>query len=45
MEFNNFILQAWRVIEFNGRSLKVMENQSFVWLLLGILRTTKARAM
>ena len=43
--FKNFILQAWRVIEFNGRSLKVVENQSFVWLLLGILRTTKARAM
>ena len=33
MEFKNFILQAWTVIEFNGRSLKVMENQSFVWLI------------
>ena len=30
MEFKNFIFQAWNVMEFNYRSLKVMENQSFV---------------
>ena len=26
MEFYNFIFMAWKVIEFNCRSLKVMEN-------------------
>ena len=25
-EFRNFIFQAWKVMEFNCRSLKVMEN-------------------
>ena len=30
MEFKNFIFQAWEVKEFNGRSLKIMENYSFV---------------
>ena len=30
MEFKNFIFRAWKVVEFNCRSLKVMENQSFV---------------
>ena len=30
MEFKNFVFQAWNVMEFNYRSLKVMENQSFV---------------
>ena len=28
--FKNFIFQAWEVKEFNGRSLKIMENYSFV---------------
>ena len=26
MEFKNIISQAWKVMEFNCRSLKVMEN-------------------
>ena len=26
MEFKNFIIQAWKVMEFNYQSLKVMEN-------------------
>ena len=26
MEFKNFIFQAWKIMEFNCRSLKVMEN-------------------
>ena len=31
MEFRSFIFQAWRVMEFNCQSLKVMENLSFAW--------------
>ena len=30
MEFKNLIFQAWKVIELNCQSLKVMENLSFV---------------
>ena len=30
-EFKNFIFKAWKVMEFNCRSLKIMENYSFVW--------------
>ena len=26
MEFKNFIFKAWKVMEFNFRSLKVVEN-------------------
>ena len=31
INFKNFIFQAWKVMEFNYRCKKVMENQSFVW--------------
>ena len=34
MEFKNFIFQAWKVMEFNYRCKKVMENQSFVWQII-----------
>ena len=30
-EFKNFIFKAWKVMEFNCRSLKIIENYSFVW--------------
>ena len=29
MEFRNFIFKAWKVVEFNCRSLKVMEILKF----------------
>ena len=31
MELKYFSFQAWKVMEFNGRSWKVMENYSYVW--------------
>ena len=31
VEFKNFIFKAWKIMEFNCRSSKVMENYSFVW--------------
>ena len=30
MKFTNFVFQAWKVMEFNCRSWRVMENESFV---------------
>ena len=43
MEFKNFIFQAWKVIEFNCRPLKVMENLSFFNSL--VTADDKARTM
>ena len=31
VEFKNFIFKVWKFMEFNFRSLKIMENYSFVW--------------
>ena len=31
MELNYFSFQAWKVMDFNCRSWKVMENYGYVW--------------